>query len=48
MQGFDIFKDILLKHSIQRPPFSIAVFAVTDLKPITDWFVQKLTIYIYS
>mmetsp|Transcript_108221 Transcript_108221/g.132040 ORF Transcript_108221/g.132040 Transcript_108221/m.132040 type:complete len:202 (-) Transcript_108221:80-685(-) len=42
MEGFDIFKDILLKHSIQRPPFSIAVFAVTDLKPITDWFVQHV------
>ncbi|KAJ3177054.1 hypothetical protein HK101_010326 [Irineochytrium annulatum] len=34
---FAFFKDLLLKHSIHRPPFSDRVFSFSEMKVITDY-----------
>lgn len=34
---FEVFKDLLLKHSVQRPPWSVAVFDLGDVKTATQW-----------
>ena len=36
-----IFKDILLRHSMERPPFSICIFSFGDLEPIMNFMIQK-------
>ena len=36
-QSFEIFKKLLLKHSVQRSPYSIAVFTAEELKRILDY-----------
>ncbi|KAJ3207118.1 hypothetical protein HDU67_007673 [Dinochytrium kinnereticum] len=36
-KDFAFFKDLLLKHSIQRPPFSEKIFSLSELKAITDY-----------
>ena len=37
-QLYDHFKDLLLRHAIQRPPVSLAIFNLADVKKI-DLFV---------
>ena len=37
--AYECFKELLLRHSVQRPPFSLAVFTLADVKAI-DLFVQ--------
>ena len=37
-QAYECFKDLLLRHAIQRPPFSLAIFNLQDVKAI-DLFV---------
>ena len=36
-----LFKDILLRHSMERPPFSICIFAFRDVEPIMNFMVNK-------
>mmetsp|Transcript_35265 Transcript_35265/g.80557 ORF Transcript_35265/g.80557 Transcript_35265/m.80557 type:complete len:255 (+) Transcript_35265:76-840(+) len=33
---FTYFKNILMKHSVQRPPFSTGIFSLQDVRDITD------------
>jgi Flagellar C1a complex subunit C1a-32 len=40
--SFEVFKKLLLKHSVQRSPYSIAVFTVDDLKKILDYSIVSL------
>ena len=40
-ESVPIFKDILLRHSIERPPFSICIFAYADLQPIMKFMIEK-------
>lgn len=37
--GFALFQELLLKHSVARPPFSIAVFSYAQIKAATDFAV---------
>lgn len=39
-KAYGLFEDLLLKHSVERPPFSIAVFSYTDTKAINTHFVN--------
>ena len=43
--SFEMFKTLLLRHAIQRPPHSLAIFSLQDVKEI-DLFVQD-TFYRY-
>eukprot|EP00746_Dinoflagellata_sp_MGD_P128310 gnl/MRDRNA2_/MRDRNA2_62699_c0_seq1.p1 gnl/MRDRNA2_/MRDRNA2_62699_c0~~gnl/MRDRNA2_/MRDRNA2_62699_c0_seq1.p1 ORF type:complete len:256 (-),score=57.92 gnl/MRDRNA2_/MRDRNA2_62699_c0_seq1:49-816(-) len=36
-EAFNFFKGWLLKHSVQRPPFSVGVFTFEDVKAITEY-----------
>jgi hypothetical protein len=36
-RSFDYFKELLLQHSVQRPPFSIGLFPLADVRTITDF-----------
>jgi hypothetical protein len=38
-KAFDHFKESLLRHSLFRPPHSIIVFTLGDVKDITDYFM---------
>jgi hypothetical protein len=50
---FDLLRMQLLRHSVPRPPWSIAVFSANDLKVLTDYVVNtffrhfKLYQYVY-
>merc|ERR1719359_2383668 len=37
---FDLLRMQLLRHSVPRPPWSIAVFSANDLKVLTDYVVN--------
>lgn len=51
---FTNFKELLLKHSVHRPPYSIAVFTLPELKVLSEWGLEhyfryyKLYQYIYT
>lgn len=34
---FDKFKGLLVKHAVQRPPWSVQIFSLEDVKLITDY-----------
>lgn len=34
---FSYFKQLLIKHSLQRPPYSVGVFTVNQVQAITDY-----------
>jgi hypothetical protein len=38
--SFQHFNEVLLAHSIHRPPRSVGIFSLADLKAITQWFSQ--------
>merc|ERR1719213_1403610 len=52
-ETFDLLRMQLLRHSVPRPPWSIAVFSANDLKVLTDYVVNtffrhfKLYQYVY-
>jgi len=35
--AFDVFKGALLKHSVDRPPWSVGIFTYEDIKAIMDY-----------
>lgn len=37
-RSFEHFKELLLKHSVQRPPYSIGLYTLNDARAITDFF----------
>ena len=49
---FALFKELLLRHSVQRPPHSLAIFNLDDLNVInehvTDTFFRFYNMYLYS
>ncbi|OMJ81885.1 hypothetical protein SteCoe_17586 [Stentor coeruleus] len=51
-QSFDIFKSLLLKHSVQRSPRSIAVFTVPEVKKVVEFalvsFFRHFSLYTYA
>eukprot|EP00471_Norrisiella_sphaerica_P005900 CAMPEP_0184482386 /NCGR_PEP_ID=MMETSP0113_2-20130426/3940_1 /TAXON_ID=91329 /ORGANISM="Norrisiella sphaerica, Strain BC52" /LENGTH=246 /DNA_ID=CAMNT_0026862081 /DNA_START=35 /DNA_END=775 /DNA_ORIENTATION=- len=48
-EGFNEFKSMLLKHSVERPPFSISVFTPKDVSIIvayiTDTYFRQWRLY---
>lgn len=38
-RSFTQFKDVLLRHSVQRPPFSLGIFNLEEARQITDWML---------
>eukprot|EP00416_Gambierdiscus_australes_P019557 CAMPEP_0171065236 /NCGR_PEP_ID=MMETSP0766_2-20121228/6726_1 /TAXON_ID=439317 /ORGANISM="Gambierdiscus australes, Strain CAWD 149" /LENGTH=248 /DNA_ID=CAMNT_0011521313 /DNA_START=18 /DNA_END=764 /DNA_ORIENTATION=- len=50
-QAFDTFKELLLKHSVERPPYSVGVFAFEDIKAVMDYvhntFFRHYRLYMY-
>ncbi|KAF4657837.1 hypothetical protein FOZ61_006025 [Perkinsus olseni] len=49
--AFSLFRRLLLKHSVQRPPFSIRVFTLEEVKKITEFamntFFTHYKLYVY-
>merc|ERR1712232_1296612 len=48
----DVFKSWLLKHSVERPPWSIGIFAFEDVQAITEYvhatFFRHYKLYMYT
>eukprot|EP00743_Colponemidia_sp_Colp-15_P002599 GILK01002816.1.p1 GENE.GILK01002816.1~~GILK01002816.1.p1 ORF type:complete len:233 (+),score=36.85 GILK01002816.1:53-700(+) len=51
-QNFQQFKTLLLRHSVQRPPYSIGVFSESDVRSIADFvtnsFYRHYKLYMYA
>ena len=51
-QSFSMFKELLLRHSVQRPPHSLAIFNLEDVKAINehvqDTYFRFYNMYLYS
>lgn len=47
-----MFKELLLRHSVQRPPHSLAIFTLDDVKALSAWaqdsFYRFYNMYLYS
>jgi hypothetical protein len=39
--SFALFKNLLLKHSVERPPYSVGIFSPTDVGKITDYIMNS-------
>jgi len=39
-KSFQYFKDLLLRHSVHRPPYSIGLFSFQEIKAITDHMID--------
>jgi hypothetical protein len=39
--AYTLFEELLLKHSVERPPFSIGMFAHPDVAAITTYVVDS-------
>lgn len=50
--AFDVFKDVLLKHSVERPPWSVGIFSFDDVRSIMDHmhngFFRHYRLYMYA
>jgi len=50
--AFDVFKDLLLKHSVERPPWSAGIFSFSDVQAIMDHmhngFFRHFRLYMYA
>jgi hypothetical protein len=44
-QSFKMFKELLLRHSVQRPPHSLAIFNLDDVKAINEYVQESLYRY---
>lgn len=51
-RSFENFKELLLTHSVQRPPFSIGLFTFTEMKAIMAWaldtYYRHYKLYMYA
>ena len=49
--AFNYFRDLLLQHSVQRPPYSVGLFALQDVTAITEFasrsFFRHYMLYKY-
>ena len=50
--SFEMFKELLLRHAIKRPPYSLAIFSLSDIKKIDlfalDTFYRHFDMYTYA
>jgi hypothetical protein len=53
-RSFLLFKELLLSHSVQRPPYSVGLFTFSEMQKVMDWMLDsyyrhyKLYIYAYT
>ena len=51
-ESFQIFKELLLRHAVKRPPHSLAIFSLADVKKIDlfalDTFYRHFDMYKYA
>jgi hypothetical protein len=51
-EHFDFFKKLLVKHSVERPPFSVEIFSLDDVKTIIDYvantYFRHYKLYLYA
>lgn len=40
-RSFLLFKELLLAHSVQRPPYSIGLFTFAEMQRIMDWMLDS-------
>lgn len=38
---FQTFQDLLIKHSVERPPKSVQIFSPSDVEKIVEYAVEK-------
>eukprot|EP00955_Chlamydomonas_euryale_P091502 364630-Chlamydomonas_euryale.AAC.13 len=49
-----MFKDLMLRHSVQRPPYSVGLFTLAEMKTILNWMLDtyyrhyKLYQYVFT
>ena len=50
--SFEMFKELLLRHAIKRPPHSLAIFSLVDIKKIDlfalDTLYRHFDMYTYA
>lgn len=39
-KSYALFKSTLLRHSVQRPPYSVGVFTLAEIKSINDYVLN--------
>lgn len=44
-ESFKYFSDVLVRHSLFRPPHSVCVFNYEELTQITDWWLTHFDRY---
>ena len=51
-ESFELFKELLLRHAIKRPPHSLAIFSLADVKKIDlfalDTLYRHFDMYAYA
>jgi len=51
-EAFDVFKTWLLKHSVERPPWSVGIFTFDDVQALTDYvhstFFRHYKLYMHT
>ncbi|KAL6763783.1 central apparatus associated protein C1a-34 [Haematococcus lacustris] len=53
-RSFAVFKQLMLQHSVQRPPYSISLFSMPEYKAVLEWGLDtyyryyKLYMYTYT
>lgn len=51
-ESFEAFKDLLVRHAVQRPPYSVQIFALHDIEPITQFalntYYRHFKLYKYA
>jgi hypothetical protein len=51
-RSFQLFKGLLLAHSVQRPPYSIGLFTFSEMKAILEWaldtYFRHYKLYMYA
>jgi hypothetical protein len=40
IESFSMFKEMLVKHSVHRPPFSLELFSLEEVKQISHYVCQ--------
>eukprot|EP00930_Biecheleria_cincta_P082222 TRINITY_DN71996_c0_g1_i1.p1 TRINITY_DN71996_c0_g1~~TRINITY_DN71996_c0_g1_i1.p1 ORF type:complete len:303 (-),score=83.15 TRINITY_DN71996_c0_g1_i1:303-1142(-) len=50
--AFKLFEDLLMKHSVERPPFSVGIFSFDDVKSLVEYathtFFRHYKLYMHS
>ena len=53
-RSFQLFKELMLQHSVQRPPYSIGLFSLQEFKKVLEWALDtyyryyKLYQYVFT